>query len=121
MANFKKIAQDVLTLSPLMSGRVQKKTEDIIGIPVTLIAFDFAEITDKGIKKSFPVFLMAEFPDCYLNGGTLLMKMAQAWAAEFPSVEDASEALGAEGGVRIMARSGSTKSGNNLTTIDILD
>lgn len=118
---FREIAVNELSLSPLMAGRDQIKTDDLIGKTVTVEAFDFATITDKGIEKTFPVLLLAEYPDNYYNGGTLLFKLCRAWAEEFDGdVVAASEALNAEGGVQLRFNATKTKSGNNLTAIDVI-
>ena len=118
---FKQIAEEELSLSPLMTGRDQLKTDDLIGKEVTVIAFDFATITDKGEEKTFPVMLLKEFPDHYYNGGTLLSKLCQAWANAYDGdVEAASEDLANEGGVKLRFRATRTKGGNNLTAIDVL-
>lgn len=121
MKNFRDIAVKTLSLSELMAGREQLKTEELIGKTVTIVAFDFATITDKGEEKTFPVVLFKEYSDHYYNGGTLLMKLCMAWAAEFDGdVDAASDALAAEGGVQIKFRSTKTKSGNNLTSVDVV-
>lgn len=119
--SFREIAVNELSLSPLMAGRDQIKTDDLIGKTVTVEAFDFATITDKGVEKTFPVLLLAEYPDNYYNGGTLLSKLCAAWAAEFDGdVVAASEALNEEGGVKLKFTATKTKSGNNLTAIDVI-
>lgn len=119
--NFKKIASKTLSLSPLMEGREQLKTEDLIGKVATVTDFDFANITDKGETKTFPVLLLAEYPDHFYNGGALLSKLCIAWASEFEGdVEAASEALHESGGVQLRFRSTRTRSGNNLTSIDVI-
>lgn len=122
MANkFKEIAVKELSLSPLMAGRDQIKTDDLIGQEVTVTAFDFATITDKGVEKTFPVLLLAEYPDKYYNGGKLLMKLCEAWTAACDGdVEAASDELGAEGGVKLRFSARKTKSGNNLTAVDVI-
>ena len=121
MANFKQIAQNELSLSHLMSGREQLKTEDLVGKTVTVIAFDFASIIDKGEEKTFPVLLLKEYPDHYYNGGTLLSKLCQAWAAEYDGdVESASTDLYNSGGVQLKFKNAKTKSGNNLTSIEVV-
>lgn len=121
MTNFKKIAIDELSLSPLMSGRKQLKTEDLIDQTVTVMEFDFASITDNGVQKVFPVLLLQEYPDHYYNGGTLLFKLCMAWAAEYDGdPERASADLSASGGVQLHFRATRTKSGNNLTSVDVV-
>lgn len=121
MKNFKEIAVKTLSLSELMAGREQLKTEELIDETCTIVAFDFATITDKGVEKTFPVVLFKEYPDHYYNGGTLLMKLCQAWAAEYDGdYEAASADLEKSGGVQIRFRSTRTKSGNNLTSVDVI-
>lgn len=119
--NFRKIAQDELSLSPLMSGREQIKTEDLIGQTITVIEFDFATITDRGEQKTFPVLLLEEYPDRYYNGGALLNKLCEAWAAAADGdIDAASSELRSSGGVKFKVSMTKTKSGNNLTSIDLV-
>ena len=119
--NFKKMAQDELSLSPLMAGRDQIKTEDLIGQTVTVTGFDFATITDKGVEKTFPVLLLKEYPDRYYNGGALLSKLCRCWAEAYDGdIEAASSDLEAEGGVQLKFTATKTKSGNNLTAVDVV-
>lgn len=119
--NFKKMAQDELSLSPLMAGRDQIKTDDLIGQTVTVVGFDFATITDKGGEKTFPVLLLKEYPDRYYNGGALLSKLCRCWAEAYDGdIEAASEDLAAEGGVQLRFTATKTKSGNNLTAVDVV-
>ena len=118
---FKEIASKELSLSPLMAGRDQLKTEDLAGKTATAIAFDFATITDDGEEKTFPVLLFKEYPDKYYNGGTILSKLCQAWADEFDGeVEHASAELEAAGGVQLRFKIGRTKGGRNITTIEVV-
>lgn len=119
--DFRKIASKELSLSPLMANRTQIKTEELIGKTVTIIGFDFAHMVDKGVEKTFPVLLLEEYPDRYYNGGCLLAKMCEAWANEFDGdVEAASDNLADFGGVKVEFRTSKTRSGNNLTTINVL-
>ena len=120
MVNFREIASRTLSLSELMTGREQLKTEQLVGQEVTIIAFDFATITDKGEEKTFPVVIFKEYPEHYYNGGALLSKLCAAWTAECGDIETASQALEESGGVKIRFRATKTKSGNNLTSIDVL-
>ena len=121
MANFREIAAKTLSLSDLMAGREKMTTDELIGKIVTCIGFDFATITDHGEEKTFPVLIFKEDPEKYYCGGTLLAKMCAAWAAEYDGdVAAASDALYDEGGVKISFSSGKTKSGNNLTSVDVV-
>lgn len=121
-STFRAIALETLTLTPLMAGKNQIKTEELSGEEVTVTDFDFATITDeKGEEKTFPVLLLDEYPDCYYNGGTLLMKLCMAWASAFGGdPEAASVALKKEGGVRLRFKEGKTKRGQNITTVEVL-
>ena len=119
--NFREIASNELALSHLMSGREQIKTEELTGTEVTVIEFDFATITDNGVEKTFPVLLLEEYPDRYYNGGALLNKLCIAWAAAFDGdVEQASDELKKSGGVKLRFKSTRTKSGNNLTSVEVI-
>ena len=121
MSTFREIAAKTLSLSDLMAGREKMTTDELIGQTVTVVEFDFATINDKGIEKTFPVLIFAEYPDRYYSGGTLLAKMCMAWAGEYDGdVAAASAALSDEGGVKIRFSAGKTKSGNNLTNISVL-
>ena len=121
MKNFKEIAVKTLSLSELMAGREQIKTDDLIGQTATIIAFDFATITDKGEQKTFPVLLLEEYPNRYYNGGALLNKLCEAWAAAADGdIVTASAELRKSGGVKFKVSTTKTKSGNNLTNIDVL-
>lgn len=121
MSNFRDVAVKTLSLSELMAGREQLKTEDLIGQTVTVVAFDFATITDKGEQKTFPVLVFKEYPSHYYNGGILLQKLCIAWASMYDGdVETASDELEKSGGVMLKFRNTKTKTGNNLTSIDVL-
>lgn len=118
--NFKEIAQSELSLSILMNGRDQIKTDDIVGREMTIEAFDFASITDKGEEKTFPVILFKEEPSKYYNGGNLLMKLCMAWAAAFDGdCTEASNELKNSGGCKVKFTATKTKAGNNLTKVEV--
>lgn len=121
MKDFRKIALDELSLSPLMAGRDQIKTDDLVGQTVTVTEFDFATITDKGVEKTFPVMILEEHPGCYYNGGALLNKLCAAWAAAYDGdIEAASEDLKKSGGVKLRFKATKTKNGNNLTSVEVV-
>lgn len=118
--SLRSIAQNELSVSALVSGKTKLENPDIVGETLTLIAFDMATATDEsGEEKIYPVFLVKEYPDSYLPGGTLLNKMAQAWIAEYDGdVSAASDALAEEGGVQIVVNS--PKKGKRYYSVDIL-
>lgn len=129
--DFKKAAQETTLLSPIMVGKEKLETEDVVNREFTIIAFDFApKFDDKGkpiIDSStgeadtFGVVVFKELPDNYYCVGTVFTKVCKAWEAAFQSAKEASEALEAEGGVRVRFTPSKTKKGNNLTAVEILN
>lgn len=128
--NFKKVAQENTLLSPIMVGRSKLDTDDIINQELTIIGFDFAPKFDQkgspitnesGEVDTFGVVVFKEHPEAYYCVGAVFTKVCHAWAANFASPQDASEALAAEGGVRVRFTPGKTKKGNNLTSVEILN
>lgn len=120
--NFKKLAVDTLSLSPLMVGRTQLTTEELIGKEYTIIGFDFASITDEhGDEKVFPVVIFLELPNRYYNGGAILSKLCETWTSACGGdVETASDALRKEGGVCLRFSAGKTKRGNNIVSVQVV-
>lgn len=129
--NFKQVAQENTLLSAIMVGRNKLETEDILGKELTIIGFDFAPKFDQsgkpvvdpstGESDTFGVVVFAEYPDSYYCVGAVFTKVCHAWAAPFTSAQEASEALAAEGGVRVKFTPSKTKKGNNLTAVEILN
>ena len=122
--NFKKVANDELSLSPLMDGRDKVETDELYGKELTVVAFDFITTTDKdGESKTYPVVNFEEMPNKFYLGGALLAKVFQAWAnaPEFNGdVEECSAALAESGGVKFRFSKTKTRSGNNLTKIEVV-
>lgn len=129
--NFKQVAQENTLLSAIMVGRNKLETEDILGKELTIVGFDFAPKFDQsgkpvvdpstGEADTFGVVVFAEHPDSYYCVGAVFTKVCHAWAAPFTSAQEASEALAAEGGVRVKFTPSKTKKGNNLTAVEILN
>lgn len=115
--NFKASAQSALTLSDLMEGREQLKTEDIEGKELTVIKFDI--VTIKG--KPYPVVIFKEHLDKYYNGGYVLYKICETWVNDYHGdIQQASDDLERAGGVRFRFKAGKTKDGQrNLTSIEV--
>lgn len=116
--NFKETATKVTTLSPLMSGREKLETEDIEGEILTPIAVDIAVMSGTG----FPVFVFAEHPDHYYNGGLVLKKIADAWIDAYDGDPEACSAdLDAERDVHIRIKKGMTRDrSKNIVNVEIL-
>lgn len=128
--NFKKVAQENTLLCRLMVGREKLDTDDIIDKELTIIGFDFAPKFDRegnaiadenGQADVFGVVIFNELPNSYYCVGTVFTKVCKAWAAPFATVEEASDALAVEGGVKVKFTASKTKKGNNLTAVEILN
>ena len=129
--NFKQVAQENTLLSAIMVGKEKLETEQIINKELTIIAFDFAPKFDQsgnriidpntGEVDEFGVVVFKEIPDHYYCVGAVFTKVCKAWASAFNSAAEASEALAAEGGVRVKFTPSKTKKGNNLTAVEILN
>lgn len=129
--NFKKVAQENTLLSAIMVGRDKLETEEVINKELTIVAFDFAPKFDQtgnpvvdektGEVDTFGVVVFKEMPEKYYCVGAVFTKVCRAWAAPFESAKDASEALIAEGGVKVKFTPSKTKKGNNLTAVEILN
>lgn len=127
--SFKSIAQKATSISPIMTGREKLSTEDIAGKVFTIIEFDLAPkfdkngcpiVDDDGVIDTYGVVVFEEQPSMYYCVGTVFSKVCRAWAAEYESTEEASKELQKEGGVKVKFVNSKTKSGNNLTSVEIL-
>lgn len=129
--DFKKAAQETTLLSPIMVGKEKLETEEVINQELTIIAFDFAPKFDEkgkpivdpstGEADTFGVIVFKEFPNNYYCVGTVFTKVCKTWESAFQSAAEASEALAAQGGVRVKFSPSKTKKGNNLTAVEILN
>lgn len=128
--DFKKAAQENTLLCRLMVGREKLDTDDIIDKELTIIGFDFAPkfdregnaiVDENGQADVFGVVIFNELPSSYYCVGTVFTKVCKAWAAPFATVEEASDALAVEGGVKVKFTASKTKKGNNLTAVEILN
>ena len=122
--NFKNAALEATSLSDLMNGRTKVDTADIIakypeGITVTTV--DMVEYEKDGKPVEYPIFLFAENEKAFYAGGVVLKKIAKAWASNFDNdYAKTSEALKAEGGVKVVLSTGRSKNGNTITNVDIV-
>lgn len=130
--NFKESAQAATLLAPIMVGRDKLSTDEILGKELTVIGFDFAPKFDQqgnpcvdqstGEVDNFGVVIFAEYEDMYYSVGTVFTKVCKSWAAAFNgSAVDASDALRAQGGVKVKFTRGKSKQGRNLTNVEILN
>lgn len=129
--NFKRVAQESTTLCRIMTGRKKLDTDEVIGNVLTIVGFDFAPKFDKtghvivdeetGQVEDFGVVVFKEYPDSYYCVGTVFTKVCHAWMEGFETIEQANDELESCGGVKVRFSQSKTKTGNNLTTVDILD
>lgn len=129
--DFKKVAQENTSLSPVMVGKDKLETDEILNKDLTIIEFGFAPKFDKegnvvvddstGEVDTFGVVVFKEIPNKYYCVGTVFTKVCKAWAAGFDSPEEASVALESEGGVKVRFTPSKTKKGNNLTAVEIIN
>lgn len=121
MSMFTDIARNATVLSPLMEGRDKISTAEIIATypnGITMTQFDILN----GEKGTFPVYTIAEDDKVFAFGGAVINKIVEAIVAQFNgSVDDASSALRANGGIKLRLSQGRTRGGNNVTLVDVLD
>lgn len=133
--NFTTIAQRETAFSPIMMGRTpitKAEVDDLImERELTVVAFDFAPKLDKakqpiidpetGEADVYGVVVFAEYPDRTYGVGKIFTKICKAWMGGFTSAEEASEALAAEGGVRVKFQRSTTSLGNACVKPQILN
>lgn len=122
---FANLARKATTLSPIIEGKTKIPVSDIISnYPdgITLTNFDIISGTDQnGEATNYPVFTFAEDETKFGFGGTVLKNIVNAWLAAFDGdIDSCSKALAANGGVKLKFAQGRTKSGRNVTTIDVI-
>lgn len=117
---FYELAEQTIGGSHVITGHEKISTDEVIKTypdGITLTAFDIIP-NDAG---GYAVFTFSEAPTKFLNGGTLLTKMAFQWANAFDGdVEEASAKLTECGGVKVKLTSKRTKRGNTITAVEIL-
>ena len=113
--DFRNIAIESTTLSPIMDGRTRLSMDDVISSypnGVTVDGFDIIH---------YSVVTFAEDSDKFFFGGKVLTNIVNGWIAVFEGdIEKASSALKDSGGVKMQFAHGRTKNGNNLTTVKII-
>ena len=123
--NFKKVAQENTVLSEVMKNRDKIMMEEICKVypeGVTVTEFDIIETTnEKGVQERYCVCAIAEDEKVCFFGGVILTKICDEWAKEFDGdTVKATEALKAEGGVKMKFTRAKTKQNRDVTTVEIL-
>lgn len=120
MFNFKAAALKSTTLSELMNDRVKVTTDDIINQHpngVTIEQFDSVTAGD----AQYYIATIKEDPQVYINCGTVLSKVFDAFVAGFNGdVTGASAELKNAGGIKVKLTKSRTRGGNTITTVTVL-
>lgn len=130
-ANFRSLAQDSVSLSPIMAGKTKIETEELVGKKLNIIEFGFAPKFDRsgamivdtttGEADVFAVVVFKEYPANYYCCGKILTKICKVWSGEYEGdTELASDELFQNGGVDIKLTKTTTKAGNNLVAVEVL-
>lgn len=132
--NFKETAQAAIAASPVMTARAKLDPDEIRNRDLTMdeigwysadrkdddgdpvLAADGTPVQDIRIVAHF-----VEFPDNYVNMGSLMKKIAIAWAAGFDGdIEAASDELKTQGGVKCRITLKKSASGNKFNNIEFI-
>ena len=122
MANqFSQSARKATSMSEVMEGRKQIKTEELIRFyPDGVTVNEFDMITTK--EGSFPVFAFVEDEKVYAFGGYMMNKIVNGWIEMYEGdIEQASHDLKMAGGCKIRFENSRTKDGKNIVLPYILD
>ena len=121
--SLKSLLQRVVNISPVMDGREQIKTEDILGKTLTITAMDMVEGKDPKTGEQFnaPVFNFAEYPHHWYRGGSSLTKLANAAINEFSGdIDAASDALAVEA-IQIRLSMNRKRDGQPWVSVHVID
>lgn len=118
--NFKNLATEATTLSPLMNDRIKLSTDEIINqYPdgITITEFDYITMKD----SQYYVATFAEDDKAYINCGQILSKVFDSFVKAFDGdITGASETLKAQGGLRVKLNKSRTRGGNSITTVTVI-
>ena len=125
MNRFATMATKETSFSPLVEGRNKVDLDDVIKkYPkgVTIVGFDLVETTNEaGESETYPIIIIKEDPSIFFFGGSVLNKIVHKWIeAEGDTVENVSNALAGEGGVKVILKKGKTKSNRTVTTVEVI-
>lgn len=134
MKNFRKVAQNSTSISPIMAGREKLSTDEIVGKTLSLMAFDVAEIKNYTNRNTgeisdieYGVFVFREMPDKYYQAGTVGTRIVNDWLTlydgESEDVHDQCAELSAEvaaDNIMLKFTRGVTSRGQNIVKIEVL-
>ncbi len=118
--NFKELAIQATTLSPLMADKEKVSTEEVISqYPegITITSFDSVTMND----GQYYVATFKENEGVYINCGQILSKVFDRFVSAFDGdIAGASESLKAHGGLKVKLNKSRTRGGNNITTVTVV-
>ena len=119
--DFRNIAIESTTLSPIMDGRTRLSMDDVISSYPNGVTVDGFDIINDSKNGDYSVVTFSEDSNKFFFGGKVLTNIVHGWVAVFEGdIEKASSALKDSGGVKMQFSHGRTKNGNNLTTVKII-
>ncbi len=117
--SFRDVAIQATTTSKLMENRTRISTDEILTkYPegVTVYAFDFMN----GDNGHYPVCVFKENDNECFFGGSGLTDICEQWMAGYDTTEECSEALAAEGGVKIKFVKTRTKNNRTFVKCEVI-
>ena len=127
MIDFKSIAQECTSLSPIMENRGKMSTEEVLKNSaerdgLTIIAADVVPMVNKqGVTQDVPVVVFAEYPDKFYFGGYVLNKIVSKWLDKYGGdTVCMSDELKASGGVKMTFTKSRTKGGNDCVVASVV-
>lgn len=120
MFNFKAAALKATTLSELMNDRIKVSTDDIIKDYPDGITIDQFDSITAG-ESQYYIATIKEDPQIYINCGTVLSKVFDAFVAGFDGdVTGTSAELKNAGGIKVKLAKTRTRGGNTITTVTVM-
>lgn len=122
MVDFRTLAKKETSLSDVMTDRQKVTTDQLIETypdGFNIIAFDYVQ--GKKSKNKYPAYNIEEDPTIFCNAGTVLTRIFDEFVAAMDGdVDAASEELRRQGGLTVKLAHGTTKSGDDLITVEVL-
>lgn len=134
MKNFRKVAQNSTSISPIMAGREKVSTDEILGKTLTVQEIDIAEIKNYTNRNTgevsdieYGVFVFKEFPNNYYQAGVVGTRIINDWLLMYDGESDdihdqCSELSGeiAAENVQLRFSSAKTSRSQNIIKIDVI-
>ena len=126
MGKFTEAAKKVVGGSKVIEDHEKIKTDLLIAAYPNGFTIDGADLVttiDEKTKepKQFCVFTIKEDPTKYASGGQALTEIVRDWMSGYEDGVELSNALKAEGGVKIKLEKTQTRGGNTFTSVTVLD